>query len=700
MLHQQQDAQDPDQLERDWQEKLTQAADDRKRFEPTWHEALAFAAGKQWLMWSLDERQMVMPRDLHGNAHELYTADRITEYRMTVLGEMSADDERPELLLVRDDEWSEETQQALNRAVEHGWDHEWDGDRALARARQLLVDLGTAGIRCRFDPTKGPVLDDNVPHFQGRPVADPNQAMQLMEQGAPLEFKPVREGRIVWDTLSPFNMLVPTGVVHEDDMPWEAIVKPVLLEDVQGHPLYGQNAAELVEDTDIGSLLGLDSKSETSHSIGVDTNHVGSDGSHRHLKGHVWLTIVYERPCARYPNGRQLVFGGSKRKLLHIEQRLPVRSPNGEYRSGVEYLHWWRVTGRFWSRGLVEAMEDAQRRINRRTTQNAKIIDRGMPKVFVEEGSPVNMPRGLPLELVELKSKTAEPKFFNGIGPGPWMNESIEQGDGDLAHATGVYGPSRGENPPNVDTYSQLALIAENDQTKREPIYRDHKTTVVRLVEDSVSMIRQYWGPEKKVLVSEDDENQIGSMVFNAAEIPDFYVVKVAKGAARPRSQGAMLQLVTDLKTAAVEAQVFMGPEWMSWYRESLEAGQPLDFPEVPGSAQEEIAELENHSMLNGQPMEPAYWDLPEVHIPIHRAAQDQARLSGDMEAVVALEQHIQAHMQAAAAAAAMVADAGGGVPDPEQGPVDPAVQQEQQQPPAPTGAPAEQTAPSAQQGG
>lgn len=651
---------DSERTQRVWRQRTQDAEQDRKRFEPTWHEALAFAAGKQWLMWDRTERRMIMPRDLRPLASDLYTADRIGEYRMTALGEMAADSDRPELLLVRDDEWSEELQDALNRAVQFGWDHDWHGDDSLMDARRLVIDLGTAGVRCRFDPTKGPVQDDNVPHLNGKPILDVNQAMQLMEQGAPLEFKPMREGRIVWEPLSPLNMLVPPGVPHERDFPWEVIVRPVLLEDVQAQ--FPEAAAGLKEDTDIMSLLGLDSKAESHTTVGVESD--PGSGQNR-LRGHVWLLTGYEKPCAKYPEGRTVYLGGGERKLLHAEDKLPNVAPNREPRSGISYLHWWRVTGRFWSRGLVEVMEDGQRRLNRRTTQAGKIIDRGQPKVFTKEGDLRHAPSGLPLEIVELKKDAAEPSFFPGIGPGPWMNEAIVQADQDLAHATGIYGPSRGENPQNVDTYSQLALIAENDQTKRQPIYQEHQSAIRSLVEDSVYNIREFWGTSRKVIF-EDDENQVRGLAFDAAKVPDFYVVKVAKGTARPKTQGAMLQLVNDLKNAAVEAGLFGGPQWLDWYRESLEAGQPLDFPEVPASNQEQLAEIENHMLLEGQPVAAVYWDVAEIHVPVHRQAQDQARLTGDMGTVAAVEQHIQQHIEAAMVAAQVAGQQG--QPEPEQG--------------------------------
>src|SRR5262245_63749007 len=87
-------------------DQIEAAKDDRKRFEPTWHHNLAFAAGKHYLKWERNQRRLVLPDEYEGR--DLYTADVITEYRTTALGELSSDDDRPELLLRRDDEPSED----------------------------------------------------------------------------------------------------------------------------------------------------------------------------------------------------------------------------------------------------------------------------------------------------------------------------------------------------------------------------------------------------------------------------------------------------------------------------------------------------------------------------------------------------------------------------------------------------------------
>jgi hypothetical protein len=44
------------------------------------------------------------------------------------------------------------------------------------------------------------------------------------------------------------------------------------------------------------------------------------------------------------------------------------------------------VKGRFWGRALIEPGIGPQRRRNKRSSQIDEIIDRGLPKVFIEEG--------------------------------------------------------------------------------------------------------------------------------------------------------------------------------------------------------------------------------------------------------------------------------------------------------------------------
>ena len=637
----------PEQMAAAWRERIHLSRVDRRRYEPTWLSNLAFAAGKQWLKWNDSARRLEMPGELQDK--ELYTADVITEYRMTALGELGSDDDRPQLLLIRDgDEWDNSFQRQINNALAHAWDHETRAEEVLTDIDRLTLDLGTAAVRCRFDPSAGSLVTDEhgqavqFPVKNGRPVTDLAAAHQhvaaMAAQGGQAQFQEMNSGCIRLEPLSAFNLLVPPGIPHERDFPWEIVVLPTSLEAVKD--TYGAAADGLAEDSNIGSVLGVDANQQANE---VSAGLGGTPQSK--LRGYVWLYRCYERPCAAYPQGRVVTLGGQDMRFLRVENKLPYRGPDGVYRSGITYFHWQRVTGRFFSRSMVEALKDGQRRINRRATQTSEIIDKGMPFVLMEEGSLVARRSGTPFEIVNVKKDARAPVVAPGTGAGQWMYEDIKQARDDLEHASGIRGVRLGENPPGVSTYSQLALLSENDQVKREPIFKDRKLAIARMVENIVYDIRTYWGPDKQILLS-DEEDRVDASIFDATKTPAFFIVKVAKGSTKPRSQAAMLKLVEDIATYSLNSGHPLPP---SWLKESYEAGQPLDLPEDAGAEQQEKASLENHFMqVSRQPYPVSYYDPPDVHIPIHRGAQIQAELTEDHELWQVIEAHVQAHLQAA----------------------------------------------------
>lgn len=641
---------DPDELERTWRDRITQAREHRRQFEPIWLSNLAFAAGRMWLVWDQQQRRMrhIAEVDPRYSERELYTADRINEQRQAQLGELSGDDDRPELLLAQQGDTAEQLQKEINAAVAYGWDHEWRADEALEQVRSLCLDLGTNAIRCRFDPTLGPVVGD-VPIYQGQPVLDPDQAHELLSNGPreDVQMRTLHEGRTVWEPLSAFNLLTPPGVNHEDHFPWEIVVRPVLLDKVKEE--YGEEAAaDLTEDNDIASVIGLTTSQQTSgNAAAAETSTKGR------LRGHVWLFTCYERPCRSHPDGQVVVLASNRMKLVHLEPKLPYEAPDKTRRSGVTYFHWWRLNDRFFSRAFVEPMKDPQRLINRRETQNAEIIDRGMPKVFTNEGDLIHDPTGLPLENIELKESSRQPYFFPGLGPGQWMYEDIAHHVDNLGHASTLSAVALGENPANVKTYAQLATLNENEAGKRSTILTSHKRAIARLIEDSVWDIRHYWPPEKTILVA-GDEDQIAQQVFDKSKVPDFYVVKVAKGAPLPRSQGAELSKIDAIWGAATGTGVADAPgqneKWVRWYAQSLDAGIAQELPELESDSQAEVAAFENFLMVEQQ-QEPApsEYDLAPVHIPVHREAQDHARAAGDEAAFERIQQHIEQHVQVGA---------------------------------------------------
>ena len=636
----------PRQIEEQWRGRINQAKAARKPFIPIWLLNLAFAAGQHWVAWDKRAQRVRALRELDPKYadRELFTADRITEYRLAQLGELESDDDRPQLIAVQEGDNAEAATEQLNRAVAYAWDHEWGAQEALAQARRYVVDLGTAAIRCRWEPNKGPQTGYDVRDGYGQPVTHPDVLSHLQVHGALPDgtlpqIRPVKEGRSCWEAYSSFGILAQPGVNHEDQFTWEILVRPVPKEEVEE-----QYGVKLNSDPDVASAMGL-STSET-----VPDNRSQGIGSNK-LKGHVWVYTCFQRPNAQYPKGAVAVIASNEYKLLDFTDELPYQTPDGEPHSGVVYLHWDRKNDRFYSRAWIEPLKDPQRLINRRKTQNTEIIDRAMPRHYVRMGDLPEAPTGVPMEVVELGRNAEAPIFWQGSGPGQWMYEDITALLDDLGHASTMSAIRLGESPQGVDTYSTLAQLNDNEASKRAVIIRDHRKQVARLTELSIFDMQRYWPEEKQILVA-GDEDQISRAVFSKHVIPTFYMAKVATGAPEPRSQGALLKQLDAIWAAAVQAWVAVqdGPTWIEWYAKSLAAGKPLDLPTLKANTQHDLAYLENKIMLAGQLPPVSDYDNLQVHLPIHREAQDQARAQGDQQTLQLLIEHIQQHQQIAQA--------------------------------------------------
>ncbi len=94
----------------------------------------------------------------------------------------------------------------------------------------------------------------------------------------------------------------------------------------------------------------------------------------------------------------------------------------------------------------------------------------------------------------------------------------------------------------------------------------------------------------------------------------------------------------------------------IDWLYDSLQAGKPESLPDEPQNIHRKKAEFENQEMMAGRQIGVAYYDPPEIHIPVHREQQVQAELSGNLQAAQLLEEHIMLHQQAAALVAAQQA--------------------------------------------
>jgi len=611
--------------------KIQSGLDDRKKYEALWEECLAFASGRQVRWVTTRGGRRVLASEPAKPGVERYTVDLLAQYRQTVHGELSLDDDRPQLLFRHDDLPSEDYAEQANDAVSYGWNYEWDADRALRVVRYHLIDVGTAAVRCYFDPTKGPVKTA-VPVFQGQPVYDTRQAYRILDEGGDLEIADVHEGRVRWQPGSAFNLIVPPGIPHEKDFPWECW-------------------DDVVEVSTVEEMFGVkvkpDAVAPRTSVQPEDTNPDGQRGRPK-LDDHAYLRVFFERPNGDHPEGRTVWLVGADMSPVQVDPQLPYLAPDGTRRSGIHYFHYIRLSDRFWSRSMMELGLQPARAYSKRRTQIGAIYDRGQPKVIAEEGALKKPPSGIPAEVLWLKPGKPRPDTWAGLTPSQGMYQELESLKQDLEQAIGLR-VALGENPENVGTYSQLALLRETETRKLNTTVDEARMVVSHLVEDSVYDIGRYWGREKQVAIAGTD-GALKAFSFDASQLQTvFYRVEGAKGSAKPRTQAARLQLIQDLWQASLASgAVRLDPiRWLNWLKESYDQGQPIELPSTPPDYQQTFAEYAKQMLAMG--VLPPMLDFvsPDVLVPAVREVEVQATLANNEQVVQACRGYLAVLMAA-----------------------------------------------------
>lgn len=618
---------------------VEQGKKDRGRMEPVWHSNRAYGAGKYWLKWSRGNRRLMLdPRDVaHGM--ERLSIDILTQNLWTALGQLAGAEARRNLLFRREDVPSEMFTEAANAAVRYGWEHEWHAKRKLNQVKRKLLIDGTAAIECYFDPTVGKEIGQ-MPVRGGVPIYDGEEARSyvadLAGKGERADYKLLREGRICWHPRSVFQLIVPPGIEDDEAFPWEATIEAVSLDHLIDR--YGDAAVGLrSEPLAVHEQLGLKDSVEG----GFDSEPEGESGTPGKLEGYGALVKYRERPSTKHPRGREVHY--CQERLLEVVPHLPYQLPNGDYHSGVVYFHYWRVEGRFWGRGLIEPGKGIQRTYNKRAQQEATTIDRGQPYILADKNSKLKRTE-VPLEVVEhdFAGSAPPPQAVAGIPVHDSIWRSKQDLKEDLQTAMGIHSVSTGEAPQRETTYAELAMRAEQDKVKLDPIFEEFQDGVGRLQELAVDDIRRYWSTEKLKAIA-GEEGYAETVHLKASEIPSFFLTELADNA-RPRPDAAQVQLVMDLWRADGEESATTGKPrklTLAWLHASLQAMKPLDFPETAEDIHTRKARWENSLIRDGDVPKPVEYDPPDIHLPIHREDQVEAEMAGDWELWHRHEEHI-----------------------------------------------------------
>jgi hypothetical protein len=188
------------------------------------------------------------------------------------------------------------------------------------------------------------------------------------------------------------------------------------------------------------------------------------------------LAFIYEKPCMKYPNGRQIIL--HKNTLLHAD-RLPDFIFPFVLLKGQNV-----VESSLYSDGVVKDLIGPQRSINRAASKQREMLDRVVNPWLLE-------PRGAELKMDELSDMPGsivtynygfQPKYIDHppIDPSTFKyQDSMVSVMKDISTYSDV---SRGDVPQNVSSGRALAYLAEFERGVHAPDVQIFKDVVTRIM--------------------------------------------------------------------------------------------------------------------------------------------------------------------------------------------------------------------------
>lgn len=618
-----------------WNERREQALGERRKYEPIWAVCEHFLAGRQWVAWVPGMSSGSIIPEPNPSKRERHTVNVITARVETVLGKLFVEDLRPTVVFTRDDQESETISTHTRAAAKYLWDTEVAGDKKVYEMLMRLLTYGTAAMRCYFDSSKGEELGMFPVGPDGEPILDPMEARayvaQMQAQGIQVQFMPLREGKIVWEPLSPRNLLVPPGVILEDDFPWLIMERAMPL-----------SWAQMKWPEAAGRMSAQELRTNESMGVSIDQGEMNVAPSESgRLRGHVLISTGYELPTAEYPNGRQIIWNDESQAILEVRDSLPYKL-RSEPHHGVVFFHFHRLPHRFWGRGVVEDLIGPQRQKNRARSQMIEMKDRNLGRVYAKKGTITaqNKPVGKIMELIEIPLHAEFPQETTGVPPGPWIENEARINDEDMDRVSGLGEVSLGQMPSGSAAYSALALMAEQDDRRVGPALKMLRFGIGDTMVISLELARRYWQDGKHMAIA-GPEGSIEQFMFERNQLPLEFHVDVSRHSPLPTSPAVEAQKIFDIFHAATSAGQPLPIEWL---KSSLDSGRALPIPKSQDQVQMSKAQLENVLMSQGQPVMPDYYDDDYVHILTHRQAQVEQMANPQLQQL--MEMHIQMHAQ------------------------------------------------------
>jgi hypothetical protein len=417
-------------------------------------------------------------------------------------------------------------------------------------------------------------------------------------------FKRVAQGDVRVNVRSPFDIYV-DPLAGEDGMQsvrWlieEAVRAP---EDVQER--YGLSKRP---DADAQASPGL-----------VEARAPGWLRSTAGEKVGVRVYELWQRPCAKWPEGRHVVW---------CKDRLLANDPNPTKGGGLPYVMFVGVPvpGRFWPSSMTSDLRPLNAELNKTRSQMRDNANRiGNPALLVPNDQQNFQWTGMPGEQVsvDMYSGGNLPQFLTPPNLPRGVADEVGLIENSIREVSHQFEVSKGQVPAGVTAASAIQLLQEADQTIIAMDAQDFEFAVSEAGRLVLDYAARFYKQERLLQIGGEDEDW-DFQEFRAGQLKrDVPTVQVKPGSMIPRSTAARQALMEHILTLLLQNGHPIRPEAMGKFFRQFEVGGLESLISGFAVDQTQIA-AENALLRQGQAEMPPVndWDNHVAHIAGHEEA-------------------------------------------------------------------------------
>jgi hypothetical protein len=606
----------------------TQAKSTKQRLESDWFMNLSYFAGDQWIFWNngmidrpnLEDWRITLTDNRILPIATARVAKKVKNRPIFSCIPFSYDDEDVNAAEIGE------------KVLENDW-NKLSLSQKLWLVQTWTEICGSGFWKVYWDSTKGK-KQEYVVQGDGQPYRDGKGALVARTQieelgladqiGQGLDVKPIGQGNVCVDVLSPFELFPDPLANTIDECEWFIEEKVRSVEYVK-------------------TKYGIDAKPDASAIVGVaESRFAGSQitNDNTDYKG-VKVREFYAHDSSKYRGGASITWINDKKvKDVTLDKSSYVHCPYVMFTSQP-------IPGRFWPTSVTTQLRGPQTDLNKIKSQiRENAIRIGNASILLSRQANVEV-AGVPGEEIWFDDTlpNSRPQYLEAPSLPGYVLQEVDRIETSITEISGIHDVSKAMVPTGVTAASAINLLQEADDTRLGPEIANMEESL-SIAGDIILKLRAKFNSHTDIIQIVGEDGDVDIQEYQNTMLKDNTNVEVQAGSTMPRSKAAQQAAMTEILNTSLQYGLQPDPRMLRKFLRDYGVGS-LEKLFADLETDEMQVVRENRIMLQGKAIDINNWDDDDYHIAAHEEKQKSAKFAKlDPKAQEIMQAHVDAHKE------------------------------------------------------